>query len=38
MDPWSLERTLKDEPAFKERYEQEEEVRGLVDLGCRSRA
>jgi DNA polymerase-3 subunit alpha len=31
-DPWSLERTLKDEPAFKERYEQEEEVRGLVDL------
>ena len=32
MDPWSLERTLKDEPAFKERYEQEEEVRGLVDL------
>jgi DNA polymerase-3 subunit alpha len=31
-DPWTLERTLKDEPAFKERYEQEEEVRGLVDL------
>ena len=28
---WSLERTLKDEPAFKG-YEQEEEVRGLVDL------
>jgi len=32
MDPWSLERTLKDEPAFKDRYEQEEEVRALVDL------
>jgi DNA polymerase-3 subunit alpha len=31
-DPWTLERALKDEPAFKERYEQEEEVRGLVDL------
>jgi len=31
-DPWTLERTLSDEPAFKERYEQEEEVRGLVDL------
>jgi DNA polymerase-3 subunit alpha len=31
-DPWTLERTLRDEPAFKERYEQEEEVRGLVDL------
>lgn len=31
-DPWSLERTLKDEPAFKERYDQEEEVRALVDL------
>ena len=31
-DPWTLDRTLKDEPAFKERYEQEEEVRGLVDL------
>ncbi|WP_144638232.1 DNA polymerase III subunit alpha [Bordetella genomosp. 13] len=31
-DPWTLERTLKDEPAFKDRYEQEEEVRGLVDL------
>ncbi|KOQ44442.1 DNA polymerase III subunit alpha, partial [Achromobacter xylosoxidans] len=32
MDPWTLERTLKDEPAFKDRYEQEEEVRALVDL------
>jgi len=31
-DPWTLARTLKDEPAFKERYEQEEEVRALVDL------
>jgi DNA polymerase-3 subunit alpha len=31
-DPWSLERTLADEPAFKERYEQDEEVRALVDL------
>src|SRR5690606_5172511 len=26
------ERTLKDEPAFKERYDQDEEVRALVDL------
>ncbi|MDR4125978.1 DNA polymerase III subunit alpha [Yanghanlia caeni] len=32
MDPWTLDRTLKDEPAFRERYEQEEEVRALVDL------
>jgi len=31
-DPWTLARTLRDEPAFKERYEQEEEVRALVDL------
>lgn len=31
-DPWSLERTLANEPTFKERYEQEEEVRSLVDL------
>ena len=31
-DPWSLERTLSDEPAFKERYDQDEEVRALVDL------
>ncbi|MYN13845.1 DNA polymerase III subunit alpha [Pusillimonas sp. TS35] len=31
-DPWTLERTLADEPAFKERYEQDEEVRALVDL------
>ena len=32
MDPWSLDRTLKEEPAFLERYEQEEEVRAIVDL------
>ena len=32
MDPWSLDRALKEEPAFLERYEQEEEVRALVDL------
>ncbi len=31
-DPWTLDRALKDEPAFKERYDQEEEVRALVDL------
>jgi DNA polymerase-3 subunit alpha len=31
-DPWTLDRALKDEPAFKERYESEEEVRALVDL------
>jgi len=31
-DPWTLSRALSDEPAFKERYEQEEEVRALVDL------
>ncbi|MCI1227406.1 DNA polymerase III subunit alpha [Kerstersia gyiorum] len=31
-DPWTLERTLENEPAFRERYEQEEEVRALVDL------
>ncbi len=31
-DPWTLERALKDEPAFKERYEKEEEVRALIDL------
>src|SRR5690554_6666997 len=32
MDPWTLDRTLKEEPAFLERYEQDEEVRALVDL------
>lgn len=31
-DPWSLDRALKDEPAFKARYDQEEEVRALIDL------
>ena len=31
-DPWTLDRALKEEPAFRERYEQEEEVRELVDL------
>ncbi|HUH41213.1 MAG TPA: DNA polymerase III subunit alpha, partial [Castellaniella sp.] len=31
-DPWSLERTLQNEPAFKERYERDEEVRALIDL------
>ncbi|HLT99392.1 MAG TPA: DNA polymerase III subunit alpha [Burkholderiaceae bacterium] len=32
MDPWSLDRALAEEPAFRERYDQEEEVRALVDL------
>lgn len=31
-DPWTLGRALKDEPAFLERYEQDEEVRALIDL------
>lgn len=31
-DPWTLERTLADEPAFKARYEKEDEVRALIDL------
>ncbi len=31
-DPWSLGRTLEHEPAFRERYDQEEEVRALIDL------
>lgn len=31
-DPWSLERALNEEPTFKERYEQDEEVRALIDL------
>ena len=31
-DPWTLDRALKDEPTFKERYEKEEEVRALIDL------
>lgn len=31
-DPWTLERALAEEPAFKERYDQDEEVRALIDL------
>jgi DNA polymerase-3 subunit alpha len=31
-DPWTLTRTLEEEPAFKERYDQDEEVRALIDL------
>jgi DNA polymerase-3 subunit alpha len=31
-DPWDLERALKDEPVFKERYENDEEARALIDL------
>ena len=31
-DPWSLTRTLAEEPAFKERYDQDEEVKALIDL------
>ena len=31
-DPWSLSRALSDEPAFKERYENDEEVKALIDL------
>ncbi|TDR30910.1 DNA polymerase III subunit alpha [Hydromonas duriensis] len=31
-DPWTLERTLKDEPAFKERFENEEEAQEIIAL------
>lgn len=31
-DPWTLDRALQDEPAFKARYEKEDEVRALIDL------
>ncbi len=31
-DPWSLDRALEHEPAFRERYEQEEEAKALIDL------
>ncbi|TCT04896.1 DNA polymerase III subunit alpha [Paralcaligenes ureilyticus] len=31
-DPWTLSRALEQEPAFKERYEQDEEVKALIDL------
>lgn len=30
--PWTLERALKEEPEFQRRYEEDEEVRALVDL------
>ncbi len=32
VDPWDLQRTLEHEPAFKEWYESDEEIRALVDL------
>ncbi|MDX3904358.1 MAG: DNA polymerase III subunit alpha [Pigmentiphaga sp.] len=31
-DPWDLDRALKEEPAFKERYDNDEEARALIDL------
>lgn len=31
-DPWDLERTLENEPAFRERYESDEEIKALIDL------
>ena len=31
-DPWTLARTLKDEPAFKERFENEEEAQEIIRL------
>jgi len=31
-DPWTLARTLEHEPAFKARYDQEEDVHALIDL------
>ncbi len=31
-DPWTLDRALENEPAFRERYDQEEEARALIDL------
>ncbi len=31
-DPWSLDRALKNEPTFKKRYEEDEEIRNLIDL------
>jgi len=31
-DPWTLARALEHEPAFKERYDQEEDVHALIDL------
>jgi DNA polymerase-3 subunit alpha len=32
VDPWSLDRTLENEPAFKERYDTDEEIHALIDL------
>lgn len=31
-DPWSLKRALAEEPSFKERYDNDEEVKSLIDL------
>ncbi|MER1966973.1 DNA polymerase III subunit alpha [Castellaniella sp. GW247-6E4] len=31
-DPWTLDRTLEHEPAFKERYDNDEEIHALIDL------
>ncbi|MCD8503804.1 MAG: DNA polymerase III subunit alpha [Burkholderiaceae bacterium] len=31
-DPWTLDRALAEEPAFKARYEREDEVKALIDL------
>lgn len=31
-NPWSLEKTLNEEPEFQRRYEDDEEVRAIVDL------
>ncbi len=31
-DPWTLDRALKDEPSFKKRYEEDEEVKNLIDI------
>ena len=31
-DPWGLSRALAEEPAFKERYDNDEEVKALIDL------
>lgn len=31
-DPWSLQRALDEEPAFRERYDNDEEIRELIDL------
>ncbi|MGB6241979.1 MAG: DNA polymerase III subunit alpha [Castellaniella sp.] len=31
-DPWTLDRTLENEPAFRERYDTDEEIHALIDL------